>query len=142
MSEAIFHLSFPVRSLAAARDFYRTMLGATVGRDSGQWCDILLFGHQLTLHERPDEVLSPEARGVRHFGVVLPWEEWQALGERLRSRGCPFVVEPTVLHSGSDQEQGKFLFCDPSDSLIEIKTYRSFSKAVVRSDGAREDTAD
>lgn len=144
MSAAIFHLSFPVRSLPAAKEFYRTFLGATVGRDNGEWCDILLFGHQLTLHERPDEVLSPEARGVRHFGAVLPWAEWEALGERLRRLGCAFVVEPTVLHAGSEQEQGKVLFCDPSDNLIEIKSYRSFANTVVRTEstegtGGREE---
>jgi len=127
MTRSIFHLAFPVRSLAAARDFYCTFLGARVGRDQGTWVDLLLFGHQLTLHERPGEVLAPDARGVRHFGAILPWEEWQALGERLAALGCPMLMPPTIAHGGTDREQGKILLCDPSDNLIEIKAYRNVS---------------
>ena len=124
MNQAIFHLSFPVRCLAEARDFYCGVLGATVGRDAGDWMDVLLFGHQLTLHERPDEVLSPADRGVRHFGAILPWEQWQTLGARLVAQGHAFLMPPTVAKSGTDEEQGKMLLCDPSDNLVEIKAYR------------------
>jgi len=136
MTHAIFHLSFPVRSLAAAKDFYCRVLGATVGRDTGAWADILLFGHQITLHERPSEVLGAEARGVRHFGVILPWEQWQALGLAFREKGCSFVMQPTIAHAGTENEQGKFLLCDPSDNLIEIKAYRDASAAIGRALGA------
>jgi uncharacterized protein len=125
MNRAIFHLSFPVRSLCEAKAFYCTLLGAGVGRDTGEWADLLLFGHQVTLHERPSEVVSPAHRGVRHFGAILPWQEWQALGARLMEQGCTFVMAPTVSMSGTEQEQGKMLLCDPSDNLIEIKAYRN-----------------
>lgn len=124
MTQAIFHLSFPVRSLRACKDFYCKHLGATIGRDNGEWADILLFGHQVTLHERPSEVLAPEERGVRHFGVVLPWDQWQALGDILSTTGCPLLAGPAVAHAGTEREQGKILLCDPSDNLIEIKAYR------------------
>jgi extradiol dioxygenase family protein len=130
MTRIIFHLSFPVRSLQAAKDFYCTYLGATVGRDSSEWSDILLFGHQLTLHERPSEVLTPEDRGVRHFGIIFPWEQWEALGDTLTKHGCPLLMGPTVTHAGTDKEQGKILLCDPSDNLIEIKAYRNLSAAI------------
>lgn len=130
MIRPIFHLSFPVRDLSAAKAFYCDALGATVGRDNGEWADILLFGHQITLHERPSEVLGAEARGVRHFGAILPWEEWDALGLALIGQGCPFVMPPTVAHSGTEKEQGKMLLCDPSDNLIELKAYRNASAAI------------
>jgi uncharacterized protein len=136
MTQAIFHLSFPVRCLAAAKDFYCQALGATVGRDNGEWADILLFGHQVTLHERPSEVLSAEARGVRHFGAILPWEQWQALGLTLIERGYPLLMQPTIAHAGAENEQGKILLCDPSDNLIEIKAYRNASAAIGRGLGA------
>lgn len=130
MTQAIFHLSFPVRSLAAARDFYCERLGAAVGCDNGEWADILLFGHQLTLHERPSEVLAPESRGVRHFGAILPWEQWQALARTLSGQGCAFRMQPTIAHAGAGKEQAKMLLCDPSDNLIEIKAYRNVSAAI------------
>ena len=56
----VFHLAFPVRDLAQARAFYVERLGARVGREGDAWLDILLWGHQITLHERPDEVLPRE----------------------------------------------------------------------------------
>lgn len=130
MTQAIFHLSFPVRSLQAAKDFYSKYLGAAVGRDNGEWADILLFGHQITLHQRPSEVLAPEARGVRHFGAILPWEQWQALGDTLLQLGYPLLAGPTVAYAGTEQEQGKILLCDPSDNLIEIKAYRNVSAVI------------
>lgn len=125
MQRPIFHLSFPVRDLAAAKAFYCDFLGASIGRDNGQWADILLFGHQLTLHHRPAEVLSPELRGVRHFGAILPWHDWEALGAGLQRKGIVFVRPPTISDAGTMEEHGKMLFCDPSDNLIEIKAYRN-----------------
>lgn len=130
MTRAVFHLSFPVRNLSAARDFYCKVLGATVGRDNAEWADVVLFGHQITLHERPSEVLDAAARGVRHFGAILPWEDWLALGRSLVDQGCQLVMAPTVTHAGTEREQGKILLCDPSDNLIEIKAYRNASTAI------------
>lgn len=125
MQRPVFHLSFPVRDLVAAKAFYCGRLGASLGRDNDEWSDILLFGHQLTLHHRPDEVLPPEMRGVRHFGAILPWHEWERLGTRLQREGIAFVRPPTISAAGTTEEHGKMLFCDPSDNLIEIKAYRN-----------------
>lgn len=127
MNRPVFHLSFPVLDLSAAKAFYCGMLGAAVGRDHGDWADILLFGHQLTLHHRPDEVLSAELRGVRHFGVVLRWQDWMALRAKLESMGCHFLKPPTISGDGTAREQGKMLLCDPSDHVIEIKAYRDMA---------------
>lgn len=125
MDRPIFHLSFPVLNLSAAKTFYCDVLGASVGRECDEWMDIVLFGHQLTLHYRPREVLRPEERGVRHFGVVLPWHQWMALAETIEDRGCTFFRSPVTLSAGTGQESGKFMLCDPSDNLIEIKAYRN-----------------
>lgn len=125
MQRPIFHLSFPVRDLAAAKAFYRDVLGASIGRDNDRWTDVLLFGHQLTLHHLPGEVLPPELRGVRHFGAILPWDDWDALGTRLLQKGIVFVRAPTISDAGTMEEHGKMLLSDPSDNLIEIKAYRN-----------------
>lgn len=124
MDRPIFHLSFPVLDLNAAKTFYCDVLGATIGRDNGNWADIVLFGHQLTLHDRPSEVLAPDQRGVRHFGAILPWQEWISLGARLQSKRCTFAIPPAISNAGTDQETGKMLLSDPSDNLVEIKAYR------------------
>jgi extradiol dioxygenase family protein len=132
----IFHLAFPVTDLAAARHFYCGVLGAEVGRENSEWLDILLWGHQITLHRRPDEVLSKERRGKRHFGVVLPWSEWQALADRLQRDGVSFLEAPAVLLAGTPEEQAKLYLEDPSHNVIEIKAYRDLDATLRQERGA------
>ncbi|HZH43807.1 MAG TPA: VOC family protein [Lysobacter sp.] len=124
MTRPIFHLSLPVRDLAATRTFYCTFLGATAGRIRPDWMDLIVFGHQLTFHARPDEVLPPEHRGVRHFGAILQWDAWEQLGRHIEESGQAFVMPPTVIGSGTADEHAKMLLEDPSGNLIEIKAYR------------------
>jgi uncharacterized protein len=123
----IFHLAFPVGNLDASKQFYVRVLGADVGRENAEWLDILLWGHQITLHLRPDEVLSRERQGKRHFGVVLPWSKWQRLAEQIRAKGIAFLREPEILLADTPQEQAKFYLEDPSNNVIEIKAYRNLS---------------
>lgn len=120
----IFHLSIPVSDLAAAKRFYTEALGATIGRENEEWLDVLMWGHQITLQRRPDEVLTLEQQGKRHFGVVLPWTDWEALAKRVRSCGVSFLSEPAVLLAGTPEEHAKFYLADPSHNVIEIKAYR------------------
>jgi uncharacterized protein len=128
MSERyIFHLAFPVDNLDASKQFYVGVLGAGVGRENAEWLDILLWGHQITLHLRPEEVLPKERQGKRHFGVVLPWSAWQRLAEHVRSKGAAFLREPEILLADTPEEQAKFYLEDPSYNIIEIKAYRNLS---------------
>lgn len=125
MSERpVFHLAFAVSDLSAAEEFYVGLFGARVGRRTAQWLDIHLWGHQLTMHLEPSEVMPPDRQGKRHFGAVLPWEEWERLASGLRDRGQSFLSGPTVSRIGSPQEQAKFLLADPSHNVIEVKAYR------------------
>ena len=122
----IFHLSIPVADLEEASDFYQRCLGAAIGRTADDWIDILLWGHQITLQHRPEEVLPAAAQGKRHFGAVLPWCEWKELSEKLTSRGVDFLEPPVVLHESTPMEQAKLYIQDPSNNIIEIKAYRDF----------------
>jgi uncharacterized protein len=45
-----FHYAFPVHSLAAAKEFYGTVLGCEEGRSSDKWQDFSLHGHQIVCH--------------------------------------------------------------------------------------------
>jgi extradiol dioxygenase family protein len=120
----IVQLSIPVVDFEEANRFYAGVLGVTVGRESGEWLDILLWGHQITLQNTTSEVLPLERQGKRHFGVVLPWDEWERAARRVRTAGSAFLSEPAVLLEGTDQEQAKFYLEDPSHNIIEIKAYR------------------
>ena len=121
--EPILHLSMPVTDLAAARDFYVDVLGCSLGRVRDGWLDVWFFGMQVTLQERPDEVLSAEQVGTRHFGAALGIEDLQAIIARVEAAGVDWVHPLTTDFAGSPQEQTKAKLRDPSGNVVELKAY-------------------
>ena len=126
-----FHLAFPVLDLEATRRFYVDLLGCTVGRTDAKWIDFDLGGNQISAHLRPGELaetltnpVDGDSVPVRHFGLVLPWDEWHVLAERLRAAGVPFVIEPRVRFEGQVGEQATLFFEDPSGNALEFKSFR------------------
>ena len=130
MSRYIFHLSLPVSDLDEAKRFYVGVLGAVVGRENVEWLDVLLWGHQITLQRRPEEVLPPDKQGKRHFGVVLPWVEWAATVARIQDAGGQPLEPPSIEQSGTDDEHAKLYLSDPSGNVIEIKAYRDVARTL------------
>ena len=104
--------------------------GASPGREAKNWLDILLWGHQITLQHRPAEVLPLAQQGKRHFGVVLPWIEWEREARRIKAVGVAFLEEPAVLMEGTQEEQAKFYLHDPSHNVIEVKAYRNVHRTL------------
>ena len=126
--EPILHLSIPVRDLPESIDFYGATLGCALGRVRDTFADVWFFGMQVTLHERPDQVLADqvltaESCGVRHFGVTLSADAMDALLARVVARGVVFASELTTDYPGTDKEQTKATILDPSGNVIEVKTY-------------------
>lgn len=122
-----FHLSFVVPDLNHAKEFYVDALGCKVGRNAGDWIDIIFFGHQITMHQ---ERQSMKARAIDHFGPVLEKAEWQAVAEKLSSSDVDFQLPPTVKDNGANSESGKYIVKDPAGNLLEFKYYDSFSTTV------------
>ena len=125
-----FHLAFPVTSLANARAFYGGLLGCPEGRSSETWIDFDLYGHQIVAHLAPEEAghrrtsaVDGDDVPVRHFGVVLPMEEWSDLAARLRREGVTFVIEPHVRFQGEVGEQATMFFLDPCGNALEFKAF-------------------
>jgi extradiol dioxygenase family protein len=122
------HLSIPVRDLAEARHFYVDVLGCEVGRTRPDYQDVWFYGMQVTLQDRPEEVAAvAEAAGaagsVRHFGVTLGGDDFEALTARLTSRDVRWVSAVSTDDEGQPTEQTKAKIADPSGNVIEIKTY-------------------
>ena len=135
----LFHLAFPVKDLEESRTFYGEVLGCEEGRSSECWIDFNLFGHQIVAH------LAPEAAGVvhknkvdadqvpvPHFGIVLPPTEFDALTERLKSKGVEFIIEPKVRFKGETGEQATMFFLDPSGNALEFKSFADFSQVFAK----------
>ncbi|SDG24253.1 VOC family protein [Paraburkholderia phenazinium] len=129
-----FHLAFPVHSLAAARAFYGELLGCPEGRSSPEWVDFNFHGHQIVAHLAPEEAghrhtsaVDGDAVPVRHFGVVLPMDQWQATADKLQRAGISFIIEPHVRFKGEVGEQATMFFLDPSGNALEFKAFANMA---------------
>ncbi|CAG2151909.1 VOC family protein [Cupriavidus numazuensis] len=129
-----FHLAFPVHSLASAREFYGELLGCPEGRSSDAWIDFNFYGHQIVAHLSPDEcghrgtsAVDGDNVPVRHFGVVLSMEAWQAAADKLSAAGMEFVIEPHIRFKGQVGEQATMFFLDPSGNALEFKAFADMS---------------
>ena len=98
-----FHLAFPVLNIQETKDFYGNVLGCEIGREDKKWVDFNFFGHQLSAHVKPNELnntkkneVDGKSVPVRHFGVILPWEDWNILSEKLKSIGTGFIIDPYI----------------------------------------------
>lgn len=137
MALAPFHLAIPVHDLAAARHFYGQVFGCDEGRSSDHWVDFDFFGHQLVIHQAPKMPHQAETHSnavdghdvpVPHFGVVLAWEDWEALAERLQSLKTRFVIEPYVRFKGQVGEQATMFLFDPCGNALEFKAFKDISQ--------------
>lgn len=130
-----FHLAIPVNDLEKARHFYGTILGCPEGRSSDHWIDYDLYGHQLVVHFQEAPQMEDHSNAVDghdvpvpHFGVVLPWEEWEELSERVRNAGIHFQIEPYIRFQGLAGEQGTMFFKDPSGNALEFKAFKDINQ--------------
>lgn len=130
-----FHLAFPVDDLAAARAFYGGVLRCPEGRSDTHWIDFDLHGHQIVAHLAPRRAVERREGAhhnavdgddvpVPHFGLILEWEEWHALAERLKQAGIGFVIEPHIRFEGKPGEQATMFFHDPAGNALEFKAFR------------------
>lgn len=134
-----FHLAFPVRDIAEARSFYGDLLGCPEGRSAPEWVDFDFYGHQIVAHLAPDECGHRQSSSVdghdvpvKHFGAILPMDEWQAMADRLVAHKTEFVIEPYIRFKGEAGEQATMFFLDPSGNAIEMKSFADLGSLFVK----------
>ena len=132
-----FHVAVPVYDLEEARTFYREVLGCSEGRTDKLWTDFNLYGHQFVIHYKPKPEVTNEPHTnavdghdvpVPHFGVVLEWDEWQKLADRLKKHGVKFIIEPYIRFKGLPGEQATLFFQDPSGNALEFKAFKDIGQ--------------
>jgi extradiol dioxygenase family protein len=135
----LFHYAFPVHDLAATRAFYGELLGCEEGRSAGRWVDFSLYGHQLSAHlvegalaRNATNAVDGDAVPIPHFGLILGWEDWHALAERLRARNTEFVLEPRVRFVGEVGEQATMFLKDPSGNALEFTAFEDPGRVFAR----------
>ncbi len=127
-----FHLAIPVDDLKKARNFYSKVLELEEGRSSDHWVDFNFFGHQLVIHyqsktnleDLPTNPVDGKNVPVPHFGIILDWEVWQNLAEKLSEKKIEFVIEPYIRFKGKPGEQATMFFYDPCGNALEFKSFK------------------
>ncbi|MDX1470166.1 MAG: VOC family protein [Flavobacteriaceae bacterium] len=131
-----FHIAIPVHNLDECRSFYNEVLNCTEGRSSDHWVDFNLFGHQLVIHYKPKSEdnglhtnpVDGKDVPVPHYGVVLPWEEFESFSESLKAKKVEFVIEPYIRFKGEVGEQATMFFLDPAGNALEFKAFKNLNQ--------------
>lgn len=139
MSLTPFHLAIPVTSLIQSETFYGELLGCEKGRFSEQWIDWNFFGHQLVTHLVSEMPSSPKHNKVDnqgvpvpHFGVVLAWQDWQLLADKLTAANIDFIIQPYIRFEGQTGEQGTMFLLDPNGNALEFKAFKDIQQLFAR----------
>jgi extradiol dioxygenase family protein len=133
MHSATFHLALPVDNLATAATFYGDVLGCDQGRSSSRWIDYDFGGHQLVVHlveadAMPRVATNPvddEEVPASHFGLVLPWDDFDGLLARFEAHAVPFAIAPHTRFAGRRGEQRTCFVRDPAGNYLEFKCFRN-----------------
>ena len=128
-----FHLAIPVKDLKQARKFYGEKLQLDEGRSSDHWIDYNFFGHQLVVHigevqkvtvNQVDDKVVP----VPHFGVILEWDLFDVLSQRIASADIKFIIKPYLRFEDEAGEQKTMFLKDPFGNALEFKSFKNDSE--------------
>ena len=126
-----FHLAIPVHNLKEAKHFYGELLNCSEGRSSERWIDYNFFGHQLVVHldssnmKKSFNLVDVESVPIPHFGLVLDWNDWELMREKLENLKIEFVIKPYIRFKGQIGEQATMFFLDPSGNALEFKAFKN-----------------
>ena len=127
-----FHLAIPVADLKESKKICEEILGCSPGRFSEEWADYDFFGHQLVIHVDPNHKANKhhnEVDGksvpIPHFGVVVPWDQFDLFSKNLKKNGVEFVIEPYTRFENLPGEQKTLFFYDNSGNALEFKSFKN-----------------
>ena len=131
--DTLFHFSFAVDDLDRARRFYGGLLGCPEGRKLQGRVDYNFFGHHIVAHLSPADIVGDKGSTLRegggtpmrHFGVVVPLEQFEAIAEKLTAAEADFIIKPATRQAGTVREQ-KLMTCrDGCGNAVEFKGLRN-----------------
>ena len=129
----LFHFSFAVNDLDRARKFYGELLGCPEGRKLPGRADFNFFGHHIVAHLSPDDIVGDKGSKLRegggtpmrHFGVVMPLDRFEAAEKKLTAAGADFILKPEVRQAGTVREQKLMTVRDGCGNAVEFKGLRN-----------------
>ncbi len=60
-----------------------------------------------------------------HLGMVLQYNDWKAMADKLTKTGQEFVIAPTTRFEGQPDEQWTMFFFNPFDNPVEVKGFKN-----------------
>ncbi|HYC44642.1 MAG TPA: VOC family protein [Burkholderiales bacterium] len=131
--DTLFHFSFAVDDLDRARRFYGELLGCPEGRKLPGRADFDFFGHHIVAHLSPQDIVGDKGAKLRegggtplrHFGVVMPLERFEAIAKRLTGAGVEFILKPETRQAGTVREQRLMTCRDGCGNAVEFKGLRN-----------------
>ena len=61
---------------------------------------------------------------VRHFGLILNWQDWHNIKDNLIRNKVTFIIDPYIRFKGQKGEQATLFIVDPSLNGIELKSFK------------------
>lgn len=119
----IFHLAIPSKNLDESKKFYSDVMDCKICREYETHITINFFDHQLVCHKTDEAIPETTSMYPRHFGINLPEKIFWNLRKQLSSR-IVFWRQPFMRAEGLPHEHWSFFLKDPSENLIEFKTYK------------------
>ena len=117
------HIAIPARDLDQAVEFYVDGLGVKLARRYPDRVTFDFFGDQLVCHLSEDIPAGPVPY-PRHFGVSFARrEDFDRLMRLVELRKLPVLGGPSVRFAGTAEEHRQVFLTDPSDNVLEFKSY-------------------
>ncbi len=114
----MFDLSLPVERFDDCLDFYRSAFEAELVELGPGVANVMLFGAQVTLHDRTGSDVTAAARREMHWGAVVPIADWLRIRDRLVGQGR--TLSRCIEAADAPGGRAKLMIADPSGNLIEI----------------------
>ncbi|CAL2095651.1 Bleomycin resistance protein [Tenacibaculum sp. 190130A14a] len=128
--ELNFHISLPCKDLNETLQYYTEELGLEIGRSTSKWVDFNLYGTQLTFvkveeytFQYPFYVLEDNQLPTFHFGIILNYENWESIYDRINRWSTDTIIKTTFFED-QNGEQSSFFVQDPNNYHIEFKTFK------------------
>ena len=64
---------------------------------------------------------------MRHFGIILDWNDWLYLSQKLQESKLEFIIKPYIRFKGKVGEQATMFIKDPSNNVLEFKSFKDDS---------------
>ena len=62
-----------------------------------------------------------------HFGIVMEWDDWHQLKDKLKKDGVEFVIGPYTRYENQPGSQATMFIVDPSGNHLEFKSFKDDS---------------